>query len=159
MSRGSGGVTTAYVWDVAAGLPQVLQETTGSNTSTYVYGLGRISVTDQAGAQTYFLADGLGSTVKLVDGSGGSTGTYAYDVFGAVQTHTGQDTELTFTGEQNDPNGLEYLRARYYDPATGRFLGRDPLGGGYPYAAGTRRTTPIRQGCAFLASHAQTRLH
>jgi RHS repeat-associated protein len=38
-------------------------------------------------------------------------------------------TEFTFTGEQNDPNGLEYLRARYYDSATGRFLGRDPLGG------------------------------
>ena len=32
-------------------------------------------------------------------------------------------TEFTFTGEQNDPNGLEYLRARYYDPATGRFRG------------------------------------
>ena len=40
------------------------------------------------------------------------------------------------TGEQNDPNGLEYLRARYYDSATGRFLSRDPLGGGYPYAGG-----------------------
>jgi hypothetical protein len=24
-------------------------------------------------------------------------------------------------------SGLEYLRARYYDPATGRFLGRDPV--------------------------------
>jgi len=55
------------------------------------------------------------------------TDTYTYDVFGAVRTHTGTNgTEFTFTGEQNDPNGLEYLRARYYDPASGRFIGEDP---------------------------------
>jgi len=54
-----------------------------------------------------------------------------------VKTHSGSNgTEFTFTGEQNDPNGLEYLRARYYDSATGRFLGRDPLPCGdlYVYA-------------------------
>ncbi|MGH3261829.1 MAG: RHS repeat-associated core domain-containing protein, partial [Trebonia sp.] len=35
-----------------------------------------------------------------------------------------------FDGEQTDPeNGLVYLRARYYDPTTGRFLTQDPLPG------------------------------
>jgi hypothetical protein len=29
---------------------------------------------------------------------------------------------------------MQYLRARYYDPASGRFLGRDPVPGGNPYA-------------------------
>jgi RHS repeat-associated protein len=34
------------------------------------------------------------------------------------------------SGEQYDPDlGLYYLRARYYNPATGRFLSRDPLDG------------------------------
>ena len=34
------------------------------------------------------------------------------------------------SGEQYDPDlGLYYLRARYYNPATGRFMSRDPLDG------------------------------
>jgi RHS repeat-associated protein len=35
-----------------------------------------------------------------------------------------------YRGEQYDPDlGLYYLRARYYNPATGRFMSRDPLEG------------------------------
>jgi RHS repeat-associated protein len=46
-----------------------------------------------------------------------------------VRAHTGVETEWTWTGEQNDPNGLVYLRARYYDPVIGRFVSRDPWPG------------------------------
>jgi len=136
-SRSSGGTTSSYIWDVAAGLPQILQDTTGSSTTTYVYGLGLIYWADGSGNPTYRLTDGLGSTANLCDASGNVTDSWTYDVFGAVKTHTGTNgTEFTFTGEQNDPNGLEYLRARYFDPASGRFLGQDPLGDGYRYAGG-----------------------
>jgi len=34
-----------------------------------------------------------------------------------------------FAGETQDPTGLLYLRARWYDPALGRFLTRDPFPG------------------------------
>ena len=35
-----------------------------------------------------------------------------------------------YRGEQYDQDlGLYYLRARYYNPATGRFMSRDPLDG------------------------------
>ena len=74
--------------------------------------------------------------MNLADSSGNVTGAYTYDVFGAVRSHTGASTEFSFTGEQNDPNGFEYLRARYYDPAVGRFTARDPAGAGYGYASG-----------------------
>jgi RHS repeat-associated protein len=57
------------------------------------------------------------------------TGTYEYDAFGSVRTHTGASTEWSYTGEQNDPTGVEYLRARYYDPTIGRFLSRDLFAG------------------------------
>ena len=53
---------------------------------------------------------------------------YEYDVFGNVRPETGSsDNEFTYTGEQNDSIGLEYLRARYDDPATRRFPSQDPL--------------------------------
>ena len=39
------------------------------------------------------------------------------------------DTSFGYTGEQTDLTGLQYLRARYYDPGAGRFLTRDSFAG------------------------------
>jgi len=133
LGRTAGGTTASYTWDVGSALPVILQETAGEQTTYYVYGLDLIASVQGATA-TYYLTDGLGSTRQLTDGAGAVTGAYTYDAFGPVRTHTGASTEWTFTGEQNDPNGLEYLRARYYDPAIGRFLGRDPIGSLNRYA-------------------------
>jgi len=124
-------VTTTATRDMATGLPVILQD----GTYTYVYGLGMIYWVDGSGNVTYRLTDGLGSTVALCNGSGTVTDSWTYDpstssgqANGAVKTHSGSNaTEFTLTGEQNDPNRLEYLRARYYDSATGRFISRDPL--------------------------------
>lgn len=128
MSHTASGVTTDYVWDVARGLPVVLQDSDGN---TYVYGLDLISVTDDEGDQTYYLHDGLGSTTDLVDGEGDVVDGYTYDVFGALRSQSGaSENPWLFTGEQRDgENDLYYLRARYYDPSTGRFLTQDPLWG------------------------------
>lgn len=35
---------------------------------------------------------------------------------------------LKYTGREQDPSGLYYYRARYYDPETRRFLTEDPIG-------------------------------
>jgi RHS repeat-associated protein len=74
-----------------------------------------------------------------------------YDAFGEVRTESGTlSTDFLFTGEQFDAKarqwqGLYYLRARYYDPSTGRFLTRDPVPAperrpetlnAYPYVGG-----------------------
>jgi RHS repeat-associated protein len=128
-SRTAAGVTTTYTWDVSAGLPVVLQD--GAN--TYLYGLGGslVSQTNGTGVQTYLLSDGLGSTRALTDASGSVTATYDYDAFGALRASTGTGaTEYRFTGQQEDTAlGYQYLRARYYDPTTGRFISKDPFPG------------------------------
>jgi len=58
----------------------------------------------------------------MTNGAGATTGTYEYDVFG--------ETSFKYTGRQSDEGtGLYYLRARYYDPNTGRFPSTDPFPG------------------------------
>ncbi len=123
-----GGSTISYTEDINSSLPEVLQD----GTYSYVYGLGGlISQTDVSGNQQYFLGNGLGSTEKLTDGSGSVVATYKYDIFGAVRASTGSGSaEYRFTGQQDDATlGYTYLRARYYDPQTGRFLSKDPFPG------------------------------
>jgi RHS repeat-associated protein len=114
--------TTYFTWDVNRSIPQVVDD----ETYQYVYGLGRIA---QAGSSEthYYLTDGLGSTMALTDEAGDVDTTWDYDVFGAVRGLTGsQPNDFSFAGEQVDGStGLQYLRARYYDPEVGRFLRRD----------------------------------
>jgi RHS repeat-associated protein len=122
------GATTSYTWDVA-GLPVILDD----GTYDYVYGAGPgplARIAKVGGATQYFLADGLGSTVALTDSSGTVVQTYSYDAFGAPTGSGTAPTEFQFAGQQTDPSGLQYLRARYYDPGTGRFLSRDTALGG-----------------------------
>ncbi len=52
-----------------------------------------------------------------------------YDAWGTV-TSTAIPAPFGFTGEYRDASsGLTYLRARWYNPATGTLLGRDPFAG------------------------------
>jgi RHS repeat-associated protein len=59
------------------------------------------------------------------------TDTYSYDAFGVTLEKTGSTPNVyMYRGEQYDPDlGLYYLRARYYNSLTGRFLSRDPEDG------------------------------
>lgn len=134
-SRSSGGGGRTFVWNVSGTLPEIIKDSGGNQ---YVYGLDLISRTDSNNVQEYYLTDGLGSTTGAADGTGAVGTSYQYDAFGALRSQVGSSTnEFTFTGEQVDSNGLQYLRARYYDRTTGRFLTQDPLyvSDRYQYAA------------------------
>jgi RHS repeat-associated protein len=136
MAQTNDGVTTSYVVDSSPKLSRVLMETTGGNTTYFIYGHDLLySIT--ASGPHYHHADGLGSTIATTDASGTIEQTFDYDVFGELRSITGTGgTKLTFTGEENDDSGFVYLRARYYDPSTGRFLSRDP----YPMKATDTQT-------------------
>ncbi len=129
-SATSGGVTRAFTWDVNAGLPVILDDG-----SQYVYGAGLVA--QVSGANTYYyLADGLGSTIATTDSSGAVVNSYTYDVYGKTTASSGaQANDFQFAGQQTDPTGLQYLRARYYDPETGGFLSREPMASGPSWPA------------------------
>ena len=116
---------------------------------SYTLGLDVIAQDIAAGANAgvqYLLYDGHGSTRVLTDSNGaiaindmGTSGNTAddvaqifrYDAFGnAVGFNPANAlTTLLYSGEQTDSTGLQYLRARYYDPASGRFNSFDTYSG------------------------------
>ena len=142
---------TRFLWDVNQGLPQLALERDSNNAPlrSYTYGHRRISQT--AGSSTsYFLHDALSSVSNLTSSSGATEWTYAYEPFGSTRVETsssGPTNFMKFTGEYLDPTGLYHLRARQYDPSSGRFPQRDPVdvASGAPaisaYAYGANRPT------------------
>jgi RHS repeat-associated protein len=123
-----GSITTNYRQDVAAGLPQVIDD----GTRRYVWGPAGLaySVEGATGAVEVVQADHLGSVRTTTDAAGSVTATARYDEFGVPLAATGSGASpFGFTGEQTDPTGLVHLRARAYDPILGRFLNRDPWPG------------------------------
>jgi RHS repeat-associated protein len=68
--------------------------------------------------------DGRGSTRVLLDFVGAIAQIYVFDAYGnAVGFNPAETlTEFLYSVEQFDSKiGQQYLRARYYDPTTGRF--------------------------------------
>ena len=125
------GVETNYLWDETSLYGDAVLETDGSGAIQASYLLVRAELLSQTrgGDTSSYLADGLGSTRALADETGAVTDTYTYNAFGelAASSGTTENTYL-FAGQQFDAlTGQYYLRARYYQPALGRFLSRDPL--------------------------------
>jgi RHS repeat-associated protein len=121
------GITTAYRYD---GLDPV-QESNGGTARSILTGQNideRFGRDDTTG-RSYFLTDHLGSTLALADANCNIVQRYNYEPYGAVQAAgaAGLSNPYQYTGRENDGNGLYYYRARYYNPATKRFISEDPL--------------------------------
>ena len=84
-------------------------------------------------ASFYYHYDDLGSTINLTNATGAKQWTETYEPYGSIKTETNNSGTaptnlMKFAGEQLDATGLYHLRARQYDPGTGRFTGADPIG-------------------------------
>jgi RHS repeat-associated protein len=76
----------------------------------------------------YYSHDQLGSTSALLAQAGTTQATYSYDAYGNPTNDPAEKQPFGYAGQYTDAEtGLQYLRARYYDPATGQMLTRDPL--------------------------------
>jgi RHS repeat-associated protein len=126
------GDTTEYALDVAATLLVVISDTQ----AVYLYGLDIIA--QQQSERFYYVHDGLGSVrhpstglrAGLLDTTGQIETNYAYDPFGVPLEAGEVYNPYQYTGEAWDGGvGLLYLRARYYQPETGRFITKDPWRG------------------------------
>jgi RHS repeat-associated protein len=137
-----GSATTVYVYD--GWNPIAEYNTTFALIKTYTWGLdlsgsmqgaggvgGLLSVTDSTG--TYFPTfDGNGNVSEYLDSTGNIVAHYEYDPFGKTTVATGSkanDFAHRFSTKPLDlTTGLYYYGYRFYDPETGRWPSRDPIG-------------------------------
>jgi RHS repeat-associated protein len=83
------------------------------------------------GAVAWYLPDHLGSVRDLTDNTGTVQDHIDYDAFGNVifESTPSFSDRYKYSGREFDSEtGLQYNRARYYDPKTGRWMAKDPIG-------------------------------
>ena len=129
-SKTVNGEKTVYVWDG----DQLVMELSDGGKVQKRYIRGNDLVYADKGNNTekqYYVTDSHGNVVQLTDESGKVTKTYEYDSFGnEVNPDSKDDNPFRYCGEYYDKETEEiYLRARYYQPAVGRFLTRDTYTG------------------------------
>lgn len=91
-------------------------------------------------AVLWYQCDHLGTPQELTDAAGNLAWSANYKAWGQIQEQRsewaqqlGVDNPIRFQGQYHDhETGLHYNRYRYYDPAVGRFISKDPIG----YAGG-----------------------
>lgn len=165
--------TTAGAASGVHGLLGLATETTLGVTTSYIREASGSLIAERTPAgDYYYVFDGQGSVIALVDPSGTQRAAYAYDPYGDHATATALNGTLPpnpwrWSASYLDATGLYKLGARYYDPSLGRFTQVDPVAGGscngYDYACGdpvnksdlsgteigacyTFRSTPIEHG-------------
>lgn len=164
------GATTAWLWDIntADGLGRLALErdtATGETIRRHSYDHGPMAV--NADHPHYTLRGRLGSVIGVVDAGSGiierDQTYYPYGELRSVKTGGAADTPLRFTGQYQDPTGDYHLRARQYNPETGRFRSRDPLAPALtdPYVASyayARNRPTVLTDPSGLAAEGNTRL-
>ena len=115
-----------HVWDGA----NIVADIDGNNVSVYIRGINLIYAND--GSRTYYHFNAHGDVVVLTNASGTKTKSYSYNAFGVEYNEaTLDDNSFRYCGEYYDKETQTiYLRARYYNPALGRFTQQD----GWEYA-------------------------
>lgn len=114
--------------------PQAVLDGASNLLQTYVYAGNEPLQRSSGGSTRYYLTDAMGSVIGITDEAGNVVGTTKYDAFGQPVDATGDMSlpadaggDFRFHGQWIEAaTGLYDLRARDYDPVTGRFLAPDP---------------------------------
>jgi RHS repeat-associated protein len=127
VAQDNGTNVTNYLLDTQPSLAKVI----GANQERYSHDMHGVHTTRTNANERYWsLPDGLGSIRAEANITGEIVGAQNFDPYGVVQNVSGNlSHDFAFTGEPLDGNGLQYHRARYYDPSLGVFNALDPFEG------------------------------
>ena len=124
------GTVTNYNYQGSALISQV----TGNDTLLFSYDAnGNVAAVNYNGTYYYYVRNGQGDIVKLIDGNGSAVVEYSYDSWGkslavteTLASTLGALNPFRYRGYVYDTETrLYYLQSRYYDPEVGRFLNAD----------------------------------
>ena len=124
VSFGDGTTTTAYA--------NKYYNYNGTKKTKQIYAGDTLIATVETVSSTvtpyYVHVDHLGSASETTDGSGALIETLDYFPYGSQRISSGSYTEQRqYVGQIYDSqSGLDYLNARYYNGAQGRFISEDP---------------------------------
>ena len=124
------GVSTNYYYNGSVLISQV----TGNDTLLFSYDAsGSVVSVNFNGTDYYYVRNGQGDVVKLIDGNGATVTEYTYDTWGKQLSCTGSlastlgaQNPFRYRGYVYDTEtGWYYLQSRYYDPEVCRFISAD----------------------------------
>ncbi len=128
VDRSGPGGEERYLQDRSGDLSRIV-EVAGPAAARLPITYGRQPLSEGSGAGKERFALDAHSGVRALVGSTGITARSAYGAYGA-ELGPASGSRLGYRGEWREPAlGTLYLRARHYDPASGRFLSTDPFGG------------------------------
>ncbi|MEY8525267.1 RHS repeat-associated core domain-containing protein [Lachnospiraceae bacterium 38-10] len=121
----------SYTIDLTRQYRNVLaaEDNAGQRAQTF-YWDGNVAAMEEAGQDSYYLQDDLGSPVHLLDGEVRES--YGFDEFGQAlfPYEERQAQPFGYTGYQmEEAGGLYFAQARRYDAGAGRFVSEDKLAG------------------------------
>ncbi len=122
--HGRAPTTTVYVGNV-----EEVATSGSTTTTTYYYANGKRIAVGVNGQISYLASDALGSATVAFGSNGTATASQLFTPYGSVRYSSGMmPTSFGFTGQRNDSvTGLDYYRARYFDPVAGQFTSADTV--------------------------------
>jgi RHS repeat-associated protein len=120
---------TQYIYDASGNL-LAQANSAGQISRYYIYGAGLAAMVQ---SNTYYVYhfDGTGHTVALTNANNMAVNKYSYSPYGKVLSQEQVTQPFKYAGQVGiftESDNLYYMRARYYDAETGRFISEDPAG-------------------------------
>lgn len=136
LSRTEENVVLSYIWNYAFELPSVsIEREDDIDTRYFVHtpdGMLLYSVNATSNERLFYHFDEIGNTMFLTSDSGAVDTSYLYGPYGEnIGPENQANNPFTWQGRygvmHEGSSGLYYIRNRYYDSQTGRFISRDKI--------------------------------
>ena len=128
-TKTSGGVTKTYDYENG----RLVRESGGEEPVRFLYGEGGIIGIKYDRSKFLFRKNAFGDVTEVYNVRGELVAKYSYSAYGKCTIEYNKDNAAHFNPIRyrgyyyDEETGLYYLKSRYYDPETGRFLNADDI--------------------------------